>query len=53
MARKRSAFRSIERKVYLADRTSLDIAAAARGPVPLVKRVARRKVTRSAFRLFR
>jgi hypothetical protein len=47
--RHRSTFRTLERDVYLADRTSLDIRAAARGPVPLAKRLIRRKVTRSLF----
>lgn len=49
----RSAFRRAERRVYLTDRTALDIKAALRGPGPLAKRLIRRKVTRSVFRLFR
>jgi hypothetical protein len=48
MARKRSAFRQLERAVYLGDRTSVDIAAPARGPVPLAKRLIRQRLTRSA-----
>jgi len=52
-ARKRSAFSRTERKVYKADRTALDIRAAMRGPVPLARRLVRRQVTRSLFRLFR
>jgi hypothetical protein len=51
--RHRSTFRTIERDVYLADRTSLDIRAAARGPVPLAKRLIRRKATRTGFSLLR
>lgn len=53
MTRRRSTFRKIERDVYLADRTALDVRAAMRGPVPLAKRLIRRRVTRSVFRLFR
>ena len=53
MTRRRSTFRRIERDVYLADRTSLDVRAARRGPAPLAKRLVRRSVTRSLFRLFR
>lgn len=53
MGRPRSTFRAIERAVYKTDRTALDIRAFARGPVPGVKRLVRRKVTRSIFRLFR
>jgi hypothetical protein len=37
--------------VYLADRTSLDIRAARRGPGPLAKRLVRRSLTRSFFRM--
>jgi hypothetical protein len=51
--RHRSAYRRVERKVYLADRTSLDVAAALRGPAPLARRLVRRSVTRSLFRLLR
>jgi hypothetical protein len=46
-------FRRIERDVYKADRTSLDIAAAMRGPAPLARRLVRRSATRAVFRLFR
>lgn len=48
--RRRSTFRRIERDVYLADRTSLDVRAAMRGPAPLAKRLIRRKLTRALFR---
>ncbi len=51
--RRRSAFRRVERDVYLADRTSLDVRAAMRGPAPLARRLVRRKVTRAVFRMFR
>ena len=51
MGRRRSTFRRIERDVYLADRTSLDVRAAMRGPRPLAKRLARRSLTRSLFRM--
>ena len=44
-----STFSRIERDVYLADRTSLDVRAAARGPAPLAKRLLRRKATRLLF----
>lgn len=53
MTRRRSTFRRVERDVYLADRTALDVRAAMRGPVPLARRLVRRRVTRSLFRLFR
>ena len=54
MGRRRSTFRRIERDVYLADRTSLDVRAATRGPRPLAKRLARRSLTRTIMRsLFR
>ena len=51
--RQRSTFSRIERDVYLTDRTALDVRAAARGPRPLAKRILRRSVTLSLFRLFR
>ena len=51
MTRRRSTFRRIEHDVYLADRTALDVRAATRGPRPLVKRLARRSLTRSLFRM--
>jgi hypothetical protein len=51
--RHRSTFRTIERDVYLADRTSLDVRAAQRGSAPLAKRLIKRTVTRSVFRALR
>ena len=52
--RHRSTFGRIERDVYLADRTALDVRAAARGPRPLAKRIGRRVLTRRVMRaLFR
>ena len=53
MTRRRSTFRQAERKVYLADRTALDVRAAMRGPGPLAKRLVRRSLTREFFRLLR
>jgi len=50
MSRRRSTFRRVERDVYLADRTALDVRAAMRGPVPLAKRLIRRRLTRALFR---
>jgi hypothetical protein len=50
---RRRGFRRAERAVYLADRTALDIGAATRGPVPLARRLIRRSIRRSLFRLFR
>ena len=51
--RKRSAFGQIERDVYLADRTALDVRAARRGPGHLAKRLVRRSLTRALFRALR
>jgi hypothetical protein len=48
-----SSFRQAERALYKTDRTALDFRAAARGPVPLAKRLVRRRVTRAFFGLFR
>jgi hypothetical protein len=41
------------RGMYKTQRTMGDLSAAARGPLPLAKRLVRRRVTRSLFRLFR
>lgn len=49
--RKRSAWEQTRRDLYLTQRTMGDISAARRGR--LGKRVARRYVVRSLFRLFR
>ena len=53
MARKRSAWNQARRDMYLTQRTMGDISAAERGPGRLAKRLVRRRVTRSIFRLFR
>ena len=49
MARRRSALEQLRRNLYLAQRGIGDGQAAARGPAPIVKRIARRKATRSVF----
>jgi len=51
MARKRSSLSQIRRSSYLLSRTLGDVQAVQRGTI--VKRVVRRSVTRSLFRLFR
>ena len=51
--RHRSTFGRIERDVYLADRTALDVKAARRGPRVLAKRLVRRSLTRALFRALR
>jgi hypothetical protein len=53
MARKPSAWNQIRRDLYLTQRAMGDVSAASRGPLVLGKRLARRKATRSAYRLFR
>lgn len=53
MARRRGTFARVERDVYLADRTALDVRAALAGPGPLARRLARRWVTREVFRALR
>lgn len=53
MTRRRSALSQLRRTLYLAQRDVGDVQAARRGPDALVKRVVRRQVTRSLFRLFR
>jgi hypothetical protein len=45
--------RRLERDLYLAARTTGDIAAAQRGPGVLAQRVARRVIRRSLFQLIR
>ena len=49
MARKRSLLSQVRRDLYLAQRGIGTAQAASRGPVPLAKRLARRRVTRSVF----
>lgn len=49
----RSTLTQLRRTLYLAQRDIGDAQAAGRGPKPLAKRIARRKVTRSLFRLLK
>jgi hypothetical protein len=49
--RKRSAFRQVQRDLYLTQRTMGDLSALASGRLP--RRLARRSATRTIFRLFR
>jgi hypothetical protein len=51
--RRRSAYSRVQRDSYLLSRTMGDLSAAARGPVPLARRLARRSLTRSFFRSLR
>lgn len=51
--RRRSPWNQARRDMYLSQRAMGDLSAASRGPLPLAKRLVRRKVTRSLFRLFR
>ena len=44
------AIEQIRRNLYLGQRTLGDLQAAARGPVPLAKRLARRRLTRTLMR---
>ena len=53
MPRRRSTLSQIRRAMYFGQRDIGDFQAAERGPVPLAKRLVRRRVTRSIFRLFR
>ena len=52
-ARRLSTWERVRRDMYKTQRAMGDVSAAARGPVPLARRLARRRVTRSVFRLFR
>jgi hypothetical protein len=52
-ARRRGTFGQIRRDLYLTQRAMGTVQAAGRGPRPLAKRLVRRSVTRSLFRLFR
>lgn len=49
----RSTLSQLRRALYLAQRDIGDVQAAERGPQPLAKRLVRRKVTRSLFRLLK
>lgn len=51
--RKPSPWNQVRRSLYFTQRDMGDVSAAMRGPVPLAKRLVRRRVTRSVFRLFR
>ena len=53
MARKRSDLERIRRGLYYAQRDIGDYQAAERGPVPLGRRLARRSLTRTLFRVLR
>lgn len=53
MARKRSAWSQARRGMYLTQRTMGDLSATGRGPSRLGKRLVRRSLTRSLFRLLR
>ena len=50
---KRSTWRELQRALYKTQRAMGDVDAATRGPDKYVKRVVRRRVTRSIFRMFR
>jgi hypothetical protein len=52
MAR-RSAWNQTRRSAYLLSRDMGDVSAARRGPAPLAKRLVRRSITRSLFRMLR
>jgi hypothetical protein len=49
----RSAWNQVRRDLYLGQRTMGDLSAASRGPAPLAKRLARRDLTRTFFRVLR
>jgi hypothetical protein len=49
---RRSAWSQVRRSLYFTQRTMGDASAAARGPAPLAKRLIRRSVRRSIFRMF-
>jgi hypothetical protein len=51
MARRRSTFEQVRRDLYKTQRAMGDVEAAERGPGPLAKRLVRRKLTRSFFRM--
>ena len=53
MARSRSTRKQIQRDAYLISRTAGDLSAAERGPGVLVKRLIRRDLTRTLFRVLR
>jgi hypothetical protein len=53
MSRRRSTWNQTRRALYKTQRSMGDLSAAARGPYPLARRLVRRRVVRTAFRLFR
>jgi len=53
MARQRSALRQIQRDAYLISRAAGDLDAARRGPDVLLRRLVRRDLTRTLFRVLR
>lgn len=53
MPRKRSALEQVRRDMYLGQRSIGDVQAAMRGPVPLAKRLIRRDLTRTFFKVLR
>lgn len=53
MARKRSGIEQVRRDSYLLSRTLGDFQAARRGPAVLGKRLVRRDLTRTFFRILR
>ena len=53
MARKRSGIEEVRYGMYRGQRFLGDAQAASRGPVPLGRRLARRSITRTLFRILR
>ena len=51
--KQRSALKQVQRDAYLISRTAGDLSAAQRGPVVLGRRLARRSLTRTLFRVLR
>ena len=49
--KRRSAWNQVRRTAYFTSRDMSDLSAARRGPAPLAKRLARRSLTRSLFRM--
>ena len=50
---RRGTWNRTRRDAYLTSRAMGDMSAAARGPLPLARRLLRRRLTRSLFRLLR
>ena len=50
---RRSGWSRARRDLYFTQRAMGDVSAASRGPGPLAKRLVRRSLTRSLFRMFR